>query len=179
MDSQAVLEFAARFAAIVFVASLVQAYRIRRENRLIELEQIQLVDNQNNPEEMLYYQSRGYDQDSAFYEARQAQSDNDTQRGSVSDLYEPWIPGLDRSFAATFESNNYEQVRTNPWLTIFDLECGCHHPSTNSFKKTPEMIYCFICRKVNNVIRVIKRNDEFPNDSDITQLIETWNNAKH
>ena len=43
MDSQAVLEFAARFAAIVFVASLVQAYRIRRENRLIELEQIHLA----------------------------------------------------------------------------------------------------------------------------------------
>jgi hypothetical protein len=178
MDSQAVLEFLARSAVIVFVASLIQAYRIRRENRLIEFEKIQSEDNQNNPEEMLYYQSRGYDQDSAFYEARQAQSDNDPQPWSGSDLWEAWIPGLDRSFAATFESNNYEQVRTKSWLSIFDLECGCHHPSKNSFRKTPEMIYCFICRKVNPVLRVIKRSDEFPNESDINQMIQTWNNAK-
>jgi hypothetical protein len=124
-------------------------------------------------EEQGYYISQGHDGDSSFYEVRQYQEDKIIYNGSPAGG--PWLPGIDREFALVLTSDFSREQYSSYWQTIFVLDCKHYLPSVHKIESTQfEFTYCFICRGLPKVVKIVSRKSIFPDEGDSIKTREDW-----
>ena len=128
-------------------------------------------------EEQGYYISQGHDGDSSFYEVRQYQEDKFIYNGSPASG--PWLPGIDREFALVLTSDFSREQYSSYWQTIFVLDCEHYLPSVHKIESTQfEFTYCFICRGLPKVVKIVSRKSIFPDEGDSIKTREDWTLGK-
>jgi hypothetical protein len=129
-------------------------------------------------EEQEYYINQGHDVDSSFYEVRQYQEDKFIFNGSP--VSGPCLPGIDREFALVLTSDFSREQYSSYWQTIFVLDCKHYLPSVHKIESTMlEFTYCFICRGLPKVVKIVSRNSIFPAEGDSIQTREDWVRARN
>jgi hypothetical protein len=129
-------------------------------------------------EEQGYYINQGHDVDSSFYEVRQYQEDRSISLWGLSvsaDQPHPWLPGIDREFALVLTSDFSREQYSSYWQTIFVLDCKHYLPSIYRIESTQhEETYCFICRGLPKVVKIVSRKSIFPAEGESIKTREDW-----
>jgi hypothetical protein len=191
VDSESIGEIALRLFIISALVSLFAYRRTRKEEdataKSIEEEFHPEVDStffDGDPkEQQSYYISQGHDEDSSFYEVRQYQCDKffqvrlETPDPFGPDWADPWLPGIDREFALVLTSDFSREQYSRYWQTIFVLDCKHFLPSIHKIEKIKSMgeeTYCFICRSLSGVVKIVSRRSIFPSEGDSIKTREDW-----
>ena len=188
MESKSMGEIALSLAIFVALASLFAYQRTRKE----EMATKTTIENQDTPhsywttfdpkEQQDYYISQGHDGNSSFYEVRQYQEDkhrqfwedNYTIQPVATEWELPWLPGVDREFALVITSDFFREQFSHYWQTIFVLDCNHYLPSVHNIESVRGETYCFICRALTDVIKVVSRRSIFPAEGDSIKTKEDW-----
>jgi len=186
VDSKTIGETALRLAIIVALGSFF-AYRRTRKGEdafAISVEEefhpdIDWTTFDGDPkEEQGYYINQGHDVDSSFYEVRQYQEDKSISlwgRSVSADQPYPWLPGIDREFALVLTSDFSREQYSSYWQTIFVLDCKHYLPSIYKIESTQhEETYCFICRGLPKVVKIVSRRSIFPAEGESIKTREDW-----
>ncbi len=123
-------------------------------------------------EQQGYYISQGHDGTSSFYEVRQYQDDNCVDPRHL--MSHPWLPGIDREFALVLTSEFSREQYSSYWQTIFVLDCKHYLPSIHKIESAREETYCFICRDLSNVVKIVSRKSVFPSEGESIKTREDW-----
>jgi hypothetical protein len=187
VDSESIGEIALRLFIISALVSLFAYRRTRKEEdataKSIEEEFHPEIDStifDGDPKEQQgYYISQGHDGDSSFYEVRQYQWDNQIKNGLpvTAEWHLPWLPGIDREFALVLTSDFSREQYSRYWQTIFVLDCKHFLPSIHKIEKIERMgeaTYCFICRSLSGVVKIVSRRSIFPSEGDSIKTREDW-----
>lgn len=181
MDSKTIGETALRLAIIVALGSFFAYRRTRKEEDAFAIS----VEEEFHPdidwttfdgdpkEEQGYYISQGHDEDSSFYEVRQYQEDNYVEPVKAEWTL-PWLPGIDREFALVLTSDFSQEQYSSYWQTIFVLDCKHYLPSIHKIESAREETYCFICRGLSDVVKIVSRRSIFPAEGDSIKTREDW-----
>lgn len=126
-----------------------------------------------------YYVSLGFDLDSSFYEVHQYEDDNYYSMQPIPDKWMmPWLPGIDRDFSLALKSDISKERYSAYWQRIFVLECGHNLACIHAIDSTTENTYCFICRTLQIVHEIVKRQDVFPGEGGSVDSREKWLEAR-
>ena len=184
MDSKSIGETALR---LFLIAALVSFFAYRR-TRKEEVAIAKSIDEEFQPnidwttfdgdprEEQGYYISKGHDVDSSFYEVRQYQEDKRFAQVKAEWVF-PWLPGIDREFALELTSEFSREQYSRYWQTVFVLDCKHYLPSIHKIESAPEETYCFICRGLSGVVKIVSRRSTFPAEGDLIKTREDWMRA--
>ena len=178
-------ETALRIAIIVAIGSFFAYRRTRKEEVAISTSieeefhpDIDWATFEGDPREQQgYYIAQGHDEDSSFYEVRQYQFDKEISEGRFippADWDWPWLPGIDREFALVLTSDFSREQYSRYWQTIFVLDCKHFLPSIHKIESVPEETYCFICRSLSGVVKIVSRRSIFPSEGDSIKTREDW-----
>ena len=123
-----------------------------------------------------YYMANGYDMDSSYYEVKQYEEDKPPLLGpKEAEWTLPWLPGIDREFALVITSEFSREQYSSYWQTIFVLDCKHYLPSVHAIVSTrSHEIYCFICRGLSGVVKIVTRKEIFPSEEDSIKTREDW-----
>ena len=125
-----------------------------------------------------YYLSLGFDLDSSFYEQRQYEEDNYSTQPVPDEWMMCFLPGIDRDLSQSLKSDYSEAQYSAYWQRIFVLECGHHLACVHAIDSTTEDTYCFICRRLQIVQKIVKRQDIYPGEGDSIDSREKWSEAR-
>lgn len=184
MDSKSIGEIV---LSLIIFAALVSFYAYRRtsKNEVAISKSIEDEFQPNNDlttvhgdprEHQEYYISQGHDLDSSFYEVRQYQEDKRCAQVKA-EWGLPWLPGIDREFALLLTGEFSQEQYSRYWQTIFILDCKHYLPSIHKIESAPEETYCFICRGLLGVVKIVSRRSTFPAEGDSIKTREDWMRA--
>jgi hypothetical protein len=121
-----------------------------------------------------YYLTLGFDLDSSFYEQRQYEEDNYPTQPVTEEWMMCFLPGVDRKLSLSLKSDLAEEQYSSYWQRIFILECGHNLACIHDIDSTTEDTYCFICRRLQIIQKIVKREDVFPGESHSICSREDW-----
>jgi hypothetical protein len=121
-----------------------------------------------------YYLSLGFDLDSSFYEQRQYEEDNCSKQPVTDEWMMCFLPGIDRDFSLALKSDFSKERYSAYWQRIFLLECGHNLACIHAIDSTTENTYCFICRTLQIVHEIVKRQEVFPEEGGSINSREEW-----
>ena len=185
MDSKSIGEIALRFFIISALFSFIAYRRTRKEEVAIAIS----IEDEFHPDidwttfdgdpriQQGYYISQGHDTDSSFYEVRQYEEDNYSALPVKAEWVLPWLPGIDREFALVLTSEFSREQYSRYWQTIFALDCKHYLPSIHEIESVREETYCFICRGLSDVVKIVSRRSIFPAEGDSIKTREDWMRA--
>lgn len=125
-----------------------------------------------------YYLSLGYDLDSSFYEVRQYEEDNYPTQPVADEWMMTFLPGIDRDLSLDLKSDFSKEQYSAYWQRIFVLECGHNLACVHVIDSTTEDTYCFICRSLQIVRKIVKRQDIYPGEGNSIDSREKWFEAR-
>jgi hypothetical protein len=125
-----------------------------------------------------YYLSLCFDLDSSFYEQRQYEEDNYSKQPVTDEWMMCFLPGIDRDLSLALKSDFSKEQYSAYWQRIFVLECGHNLACVHVIDSTTEDTYCFICRSLQIVRKIVKRQDVFPGEGQSIDSREKWSEAR-
>ena len=183
MEISTTLETALRILVIISIG----AFFASRRERKAELDNADYVQEELPPQthcsicngdaklHQEYYISLGHDMDSSFYEVRQYEEDRFTSTQPVpSEWMVPYLPGIDRDLSQTLKGSFSEEKYSGYWQRIFVLKCGHNLACIHAIDSTTENTYCFICRTLQIVHEIVKRQEVFPEEGGSINSREEW-----